>query len=257
MSLVVRRWLYARLSSITRAQLVKWVMSIVVRILDLLDYQVSSTYTVPSTWMNLNPNCMIGYGGGMAKYTTAPANHFYSLPDKISLEAAALIEPLAVSWHAVNESPFKPNDNVLIIGGGPISVGTVQVLKLQGAKKIIVSEMMERRKEFSMHHGATHVLDPRIDDIPKQVHEITGGTGVDVAFDTAGVENAVNAAIDSCHAHGSIVNIAVWNRPPAIHVNSLMYQEMRYMGVTLYDEQSFMDVIRALQYGESVPSLVC
>ena len=99
------------------------------------------------------------------------------------------------------------------------------------------------------------MLDPSVDNIPKKVHEITNGVGVDVVFDTAGVEVALNEAIDSCHAHGSIVNIAVWNTPPAIHVNSLMYQEKRYMGATLYDEQSFVDVIRALQYGESDPRL--
>lgn len=211
----------------------------------------------PQPWRVLTLTGMIGYSGGMAKYTTAPANHFYPLPDNISLEAAALIEPLAVSWHAVNESPFKVNDNVLIVGGGPVGIGMVQVLKLQGAKNIIVSEMMEGRKQFSMHYGATHILDPSVDDIPEQIHKITDCVGVDVVFDTAGVEVALNAAIDSCRAHGSIVNIAVWKKPPAIHVNSLMYQETRYMGVTLYDEQSFVDVIRALQYGESDPSLGC
>lgn len=78
-----------------------------------------------------------------------------------------------------------------------------------------------------------------------------------MAFDTAGVEVALNAMIDSCRLHGPIVNIAVWERPPAIHVNSLMYQEMQYMGVTLYDEQSFTDVIRALQYGKCLPSPWC
>lgn len=118
--------------------------------------------------MNLNPDHMIGYGGGMAKYTIAPANHFYPIPDSISLEAVALIEPLAVSWHAVNKSPFKVGDNVLI-GGGPISIGMVQVLKLQGAQSRIVSEMMESRKQISMHYRATHVLDPSVDNIPEQV----------------------------------------------------------------------------------------
>lgn len=71
------------------------------------------------------------------------------------------------------------------------------------------------------------------------------------------MEIALNEAIDSCHTHGSIVNIAAWNKPPAIHVNFLMYQELWYMGVTLFDEQSFVDVIRALQYGESVPRPEC
>ena len=193
----------------------------------------------------------------MAKHTTAPANHFYPIPDNISLEAAALIEPLAVSWHAVNVSPFKGNDNILVVGGGPIGIGIVQVLKIQGAKNIIISEMMESRKQLATHYGATYVLDPSVDDIPERVHKITGGVGADVIFDTAGVEVALNAAIKACRAHGSIVNIAVWEKSPSIHVNSLMYREARYMGATLYDEQSFVDVIRALQYGESIAVLWC
>ena len=203
----------------------------------------------------LNPNCMTGYGGGMVKYTTAPANHFYPIPDSISLEVVALVELLAVFWHAVNDTLFKVNDNVLIISGGPIGIGTVQVLKLQGAKNIIASEVMESRKQFSTHYRATHILDPTVDHIPERVRKITDGVGVDVIFNTAGVEVALNTAIDSCCTHGSIVNIVVWKKPPAVHVNSLMYWETWYMGVTLYDEQSFVDVIRALQYGEPDPRL--
>ncbi|KAK4942195.1 hypothetical protein LTR66_014730 [Elasticomyces elasticus] len=67
-----------------------------------------------------------GYGGGMSKRIVAPAGHFYPIPDSISLEAAALIEPLAVAWHAVNISPFKTGDSVLVVGGGPIGLGVVQ-----------------------------------------------------------------------------------------------------------------------------------
>lgn len=186
----------------------------------------------------------------MAKHTTAPASHFYALPDCVSLEAGALIEPLAVSWHAVNQSPFKVNDNVLVIGGGPIGIGIVQVLKLQGAGNIIVSETAERRRQFSKDYGAAYTLNPYVDNVTRRVLEITDGVGADVVFDTAGVEIALKEGIEACRAHGSIVNIAVWEKPPAIPVNTLMYREARYIGVTLYDEQSFTDVIRALRYGE-------
>lgn len=185
----------------------------------------------------------------MAKYMTAPSNHFYPIPDKVSLEAAALVEPLAVSWHAVNVSPFKPNHNVLVVGGGPIGIGIVQVLKLQGAKNVIVSEMTESRKRFALEYGATHVLDPSQVDVAEKVREITNGIGADVVYDTAGVEIALNSAIRACRTHGSIVNIAVWKKRPAIHVNDLMYHEIKYEGATLYDEGSFRDVIRALSYG--------
>ncbi|KAJ5674426.1 uncharacterized protein N7477_004360 [Penicillium maclennaniae] len=169
-----------------------------------------------------------GYGGGMSKKIVAPAGHFYPIPETISLKAAALIEPLAVAWHAVNLSPFKPGDNVLIVGGGPIGIGVVQVLKLQGARHIMC-------------------------DVAQRVREITGGVGADVIFDAAGVEKALVSAIPACRVHGTIVNIAVWEKPPSIPVNQLMFHEIRYMGAALYDEQSFLDTIRAVNCGQLKP----
>ncbi|KAJ6003498.1 hypothetical protein N7451_006045 [Penicillium sp. IBT 35674x] len=194
-----------------------------------------------------------GYGGGLSKKIVAPAGHFYPLPNNISLEAAALIEPLAVAWHAVSLSPFKPGDNVLLVGGGPIGVGVVQVLKLQGAKNIIVSELMDSRQRLCRNYGATHILDPREGDIAQGVREITGGVGADVIFDAAGVEKALVGAIPACRVQGTIVNIAVWEKPPSIPVNQLMYKELRYVGAALYDEKSFLDTIRAVNDGQLRP----
>lgn len=186
----------------------------------------------------------------MSKKIVAPAGHFYPLPDNISLEAAALIEPLAVAWHAVNASPFKPNDTVLIVGGGPIGIGVVQVLKLQGAKNIIVAELLNNRKKLCTEYGATHICDPREVDVAQQVRQITDGVGADVIFDAAGVEKALVSAIPACRAQGTIVNIAVWEKKPSIPVNQLMYNEIRYMGAALYDEMSFVHTIRAVSSGK-------
>ncbi|GFN18672.1 hypothetical protein AtubIFM55763_002759 [Aspergillus tubingensis] len=194
-----------------------------------------------------------GYGGGLAKYIVAPAEHFYTIPDNVSLEAAALVEPLAVAWHAVNISPFKPNDNVLVLGGGPVGIGIIQVLELQGAKNIMVAELTENRKRFASYYGATHILDPREVDVAAKVRELTDGVGADVVFDTAGVEVALNGAIAACRTHGTIVNIAVWEKRPAIRVNELMYSEVNYTGSALYDESAFREVIRALSYGQLKP----
>lgn len=194
-----------------------------------------------------------GYGGGMSKKVVAPASHFYTIPDSISLEAAALIEPLAVAWHAVNLSPFKPGDNVLVIGGGPIGMGVVQVLKMQGARNIMVSELMENRQRFCRDYGASHIIVPGEGDVVQRVREITGGVGADVIFDAVGVEKALIGAIPACRVQGTIVNIAVWEKPPSIPVNQLMYNEIRYMGAALYDEMSFLDTIRAVNYGQLKP----
>lgn len=186
----------------------------------------------------------------MSKKIVAPAGHFYALPDNISLEAASLIEPLAVSWHAVGASPFKKGENVLIVGGGPIGLGILQVLKLQGAGQIMVAEPMESRKQFCMEYGATAILDPTKVDVTKQVRELTGGVGADVVFDTAGVERVLSGAIAAVRVQGTIVNLAVWEGQPFLPVNDMMYKEVRYMGAALYDEQAFLDVMQALSSGE-------
>jgi threonine dehydrogenase-like Zn-dependent dehydrogenase len=186
----------------------------------------------------------------MAEYIVAPASHYYLLPNNISFEDASLIEPLAVSWHAVKRSPFELGNNCLVLGAGPIGIGAVQVLKLKGAKNIIVVELLQNRKDLARQYGATHVLDPKDTDIPKAVNDLTDGRGVEIVFDTAGVEIALNGIIDATKVQGTIVNIAVWEKRPAIDVNDLMYREINYMGATLYDEASFKEVIENLQNGK-------
>ncbi|CAG7937570.1 unnamed protein product [Penicillium nalgiovense] len=79
---------------------------------------------------------LLGYGGDMSQKILAPSRPFLPIPGNVSLELAAFIEPLALAWHAVKISPFKPGDSVLILGSGPIGLGVVQVLKLHGAKNV-------------------------------------------------------------------------------------------------------------------------
>ncbi|KAJ5818110.1 alcohol dehydrogenase [Penicillium riverlandense] len=194
-----------------------------------------------------------GYGGGMSHHIVAPAEHYYPLPDNVSLQTAALIEPLAVAWHAVKISPFKVNDSVLVLGAGPIGIAVIQILKLQGAKRIVVVELMDNRKKLAEHYGADNIFDPRELDVPEEVFKVTENKGVDVIFDTAGVEIALNGVIPACRVHGTIVNIAVWENKPAVNVNDLTYKEVNYMGAALYDEMSFKEVIQALNNGQLRP----
>lgn len=188
----------------------------------------------------------------MAHFIVAPLENFYALPDNVSLEAGALVEPLAVAWHAVNLSPFKANGTAIVLGGGPIGIGVIQVLKLQGARNIILVELMENRKKLAEELGATHIFDPKECDIPAEVSKVTDKNGADVIFDSAGVEVALNGIIGACRVHGTIVNIAVWEDKPSLAVNDMTYSEVNYMGAALYDELSFLNVIQALSYGELI-----
>ncbi|KAL8704506.1 MAG: hypothetical protein Q9225_008084, partial [Loekoesia sp. 1 TL-2023] len=162
-----------------------------------------------------------GWGGGLSEHVVVPRTAVYEIPEPVSMKVGALIEPLAVAWHSVNISPLKKGDKVLVLGGGPIGLAVIQCLKAKGVETIIASEVATGRKEFAKQLGAHYVLDPTQDDIVARVREICGGVGADVAFDAAGVQAGLNQALKAIRAQGTLVNIAVWEKPAQLQMNDL------------------------------------
>lgn len=172
-----------------------------------------------------------GWGGGLCEHMVVPASCVKPLPDNISLEVGALIEPLAVGWHAVDISPYKKGDAALVLGGGPIGLAVVQALVGKGCKNIIVSEVSGKRREFAQQFGAHHVIDPVKQDVVEEVEKLTNGEGADVGFDAAGVQVAVDTAFKAIKARGTLVNIAVWEKRATLNMNDVVFRERGYMGM--------------------------
>lgn len=172
-----------------------------------------------------------GWGGGLSESVVLPASCIKKLPDSISLEVGALVEPLAVGWHAVDASPLAPGDTALVLGAGPIGLAVVQALLGRGCARIIVSEVSTKRRAFAREFGAHDVVNPAEEDLAARVLEITGGKGADIAYDAAGVAVAVGQALDSLRVRATLVNIAVWGRELPVPMNKISFREIRYTGV--------------------------
>jgi threonine dehydrogenase-like Zn-dependent dehydrogenase len=95
---------------------------------------------------------------------------------------------------------------------------------------IIVSEPTTLRRQTATKQGATHVLDSTSTSIPERVLELTGGVGVDIAFDAAGVQVTMDAAIASVRPRGTVVNVAIWEKPAIININLLVMKEIFVTG---------------------------
>jgi 2-desacetyl-2-hydroxyethyl bacteriochlorophyllide A dehydrogenase len=190
-----------------------------------------------------------GWGGGLSEHLVVPEYTLYNCPDNVPLDVAALVEPLAVGWHAVASSPFQENDTALILGGGPIGLSVIQALRARGCKKIIVSEISGMRKQYAKDFGAHYVLDPTKDDIVKRCLELTNNKGVDVTFDAAGVQAGLDQAVNSLKARGTHVNIAIWEKRATFWPNDLVFKERKYLGVATYVRADFQEVIDALSDG--------
>ena len=189
----------------------------------------------------------------MAEHIVVPESALYHLPASVPLEIGALVEPLAVGWHAVKISPFKPGDSCLVLGGGPIGISTILALKAKGCGNIIVSEVSKKRQEFAKKFGADHIIDPTTTDIVAKTRELTDGKGAHIIFDCAGVQAALNQAVHATRARGTIVNIAIWEKPCTINTNDFNFKERSYMGVATYAVGDFQEVLDALADGRLKP----
>ncbi|SCV67122.1 BQ2448_5768 [Microbotryum intermedium] len=192
-----------------------------------------------------------GYGGGLAEYTIAGEGFLHKLPDNVSLQYGAMVEPLAVAMHAVQMSGATEGCSALICGAGPIGCFVTKVLIAMGATKVIVSEPSGSRRKMATHAGAHHVISPREDDVVSKCRELTGGDdiGVDVSFECAGVEASLTAAIAALRPRGTCLNVAIWSTKPQIDMNALVLGEKTLRAVICY-ESNHKPAIESLSSGK-------
>lgn len=168
----------------------------------------------------------------------------------------ALVEPLAVGWHAIRISAVAiPGCSALVLGAGPIGLAVVQALVVRGARHVIVSEPSESKRRLAKRFGATHAFNPKHHDVPAECHALGCGEGVHVAFDCVGKQATLDQAVDATGTGGTIVNIAIWGGRASIAPNAFALGEKRFVGSSVYTERDFREVIEAVSTGEWTAAL--
>lgn len=188
-------------------------------------------------------------GGGMSEYTLVEADKLFTLPDPVDLRMGALVEPMATAWHAVARSGVKPGQTALIVGAGPIGIGLWFALKARGVDRIVVSEPIEHRRSLIADVGAEIVVDATPDGLAAAVAAATGGRGVDVAFEAAGVGVAVTQAIANLTPQGVLVIVALHEKEFAFNPTQFVFAENTIVGSIAYLAEDFRAVIEAMSEG--------
>lgn len=185
--------------------------------------------------------------GGFAKYVVVDEKMVHILPDNVSFEEGALVEPTAVSFYAVRESKLKPGDSVAIFGAGPIGLLTLLSVKAAGAAKIIVVDLSEERLEKAKELGATAVIDGSRDDIVETILQLTDG-GVSVAFECAGAQPTMSNAVASVKQGGEVMAIATFAKPVSVEMSQLMFKAANITSTLAY-RHVFPEVIDLMASG--------
>ena len=174
-----------------------------------------------------------GYGGGFSQYVVAEERWIHPLGE-LGTDVGALIEPLAVAYHAVKLSGAGPGHTALVFGAGPIGLVTTAALKAAGVSQVLVVEPADVRKAKAPVAGADHVIDPTGTDVVAEVTELTEGRGADVSFECAGIDAVLKSAILATRAGGTVVNVAIWGHEASVAMNDLVFHEINVLGSLAY-----------------------
>ncbi len=133
--------------------------------------------------------------GVFSEYTAHEADLCFKLPDNVSTLEGALIEPLAVGFHAAIQGGAAAGQSAVVMGAGCIGLVSMMALKAMGVMNVYVVDIMEKRLEKALELGATGVINASADDAVKAVLELTGGRGCDLVIEAAGAEITTRQAI--------------------------------------------------------------
>ena len=142
--------------------------------------------------------------GAMAEYLAVPACILYRLPDDVSFPHGAMVEPVSIAVHAASLLPLTLDDAVAVIGTGMIGLLVVQVLRAAGCGQIIAVDLNPFRLEKALSLAADVALNPAQTDVVAEIQRLTGGRGVDLAFEVVGIDATVQLAVHSLRKGGGL-----------------------------------------------------
>lgn len=143
--------------------------------------------------------------GVFQEYVAHEANLCFKLPENVSTLEGALIEPLAVGFHAANQGEAHIGQTAVVFGAGCIGLVCMMALKAEGVSRVIVVDIMEKRLQKALELGATAVVNGKDLDAVEEIMKLTEGTGCDLAIETAGTEFTTNQAIHAVRKGSNIV----------------------------------------------------
>ncbi len=190
--------------------------------------------------MNLN--------GAYAESVRVPQKMVYPLPDSMSWEQGALVEPLAVALHAVNLTPLKLMETVVIIGAGTIGLLTLLAARLKGAGQIIMVDLNRHRLSLAQQLGAEVLVNPAEQDPLAVVQAHTGGIGAPAVIEAVGIGATVQQALALVRPGGHITWIGNSQPEVTLNMQQVVTREVTVRGVYGFN-QEFADSIEAIRSG--------
>ena len=166
--------------------------------------------------------------GSFSEYTLVDDDFAHAIPESMTDEQAALVEPVSVAVHAARKGGVTVGDRVMVTGAGPIGVLTAQVARAFGATEVVISDPVSHRREFALAHGSDVAVDPATSDLDGYSEHF------DVYFDASGNANAILSALPTVRRGGSVVLVGMGVEQLEVPIAMLQHREITLTGTFRY-----------------------
>jgi len=167
--------------------------------------------------------------GAFAEYVAVPQHILYRLPEEVSFERAAMVEPLSIALHAVNNTPVSINDTAVVVGAGMIGLLIIQMLKLAGCGKIIAVDLEPDKLEMAKKFGAYAGLRSG-KDVISEIMKLTNNRGADIAFEVVGIMPTFETAVSSIKKGGWLTLVGNLSPEVKLPLQKVVTREMTLRG---------------------------
>ncbi|KAK1752583.1 dehydrogenase-like protein [Echria macrotheca] len=178
------------------------------------------------------------YDGTLTGYWAAPADFCYKLPESVSLQEGALIEPLAVGVHIVRQAGVSPGQSVVVMGAGPVGLLCAAVARAFGASKVVQVDIVQNKLDFALGFAATHAyLSQRVspEENARNIIALADlGAGADVVIDASGAEPSIQASLHAVRVGGTYVQGGMGKSDITFPIMALCIKEVTAKGSFRY-----------------------
>jgi len=168
--------------------------------------------------------------GAFAEYVAVPEHILYKLPEDVDFVQAAMVEPVAVACHAIELTKLSVQDSIVVIGAGMIGLFLIQVLTNIQAGQVIALDIDDKKLELARQFGANLCLNPKNQNVQKEIYKVTENRGADIAFEAVGNTESLNLSINSVRKGGTVTLIGNLAAEVQFPLQSVVTRQIRVQG---------------------------
>ncbi len=168
--------------------------------------------------------------GAFAEYVVVPQRILYRLPEGLSFEHAAMVEPVSIAVHAVRRVALQPDDIAVVVGAGMIGLFVVQALRWAGVQCVVAVDLEPGRLALAKELGASHAFQSNTGDLTAEIGRLTGGRGADVVFEVVGLGPTVQLALQQVRRGGRVVLVGNLAQKIEFPLQAVVTKELTLFG---------------------------